>query len=339
MPKVLFIVKQRQTEYGVSYGLLNSCRFLCNTFGRFGIESKVIGVVDNNAIDKEVYNYNPTHVFIEALWVVPEKFDVLVPLHPNVKWYVRLHSNTPFIASEGIAMQWMLGYEERRKQYGNPTISPNCTKLIDDLALSRGFQTIYAPNIYCPDSCDNVQYTKMKVSHEPNILNVGCFGAIRPMKNHLLQAMAAMAFANEIGMILHFHINGRCEQNGEPIYRNLVNFFAGTEHQLINHPWSEHQEFLGLVREMDMGLQVSFSETFNIVAADMAINDIPVVGSSDIEWLSPLYQCGTTDIHSIVRHMRWAYYGRYLKLQILNKIGLHIYNYRAVAAWMRLLEI
>ena len=34
-------------------------------------------VVDNNGIDKEITEYKPTHVFIEGLWVVPEKFDVL----------------------------------------------------------------------------------------------------------------------------------------------------------------------------------------------------------------------------------------------------------------------
>lgn len=338
MPKVLFIVKQRQTEYGVSYGLLNSCRFLCNAFAKLGVESKVVAVVDNNAIDREVHNYKPTHVFIEALWVVPEKFEVLIPLHPTVKWFVRLHSNTPFLSGEGIAMQWINGYEMERRKLKHIQLAPNSLKLIEDLEMSRGVCSAYAPNIYCPDECDAVKYTKVPINKSENILNVGCFGAIRPMKNHLLQAMAAIAFAEEIGKTLHFHVNGRCEQNGEPIYRNLVNLFAGTHHQIINHPWVEHQEFLGLVREMDMGLQVSFSETFNIVAADMAVNNIPVIGSDEIEWLCPLYQCKTTDIKNIVRHMRWAYYGRYLNLQALNKVGLHLYNYRSHRAWFKLLS-
>ena len=107
MHKILFICKQRHDRYGVSYGLLNSCKFLCNMLNELGIRAKVISVVDNNCIDKEVHQYKPTHVFIEALWVVPDKFKVLIPLHPSVKWYVRTHSNTLFLSNEGVAMQWI----------------------------------------------------------------------------------------------------------------------------------------------------------------------------------------------------------------------------------------
>jgi hypothetical protein len=85
MPRVLFICKQRPASYGASYGLLNSCRFLCNALHKMGVEAKLVEVLDNNSIDREVSQYKPTHVFIEALWVVPEKFDVLIPLHPHVK--------------------------------------------------------------------------------------------------------------------------------------------------------------------------------------------------------------------------------------------------------------
>lgn len=337
MPKVLFICKKRQTEYGVSYGLINSCRFLCNAFHKLGIEAKTVGVIDNNFIDKEVHDYQPTHVFIEALWVVPDKFDVLLKLYPNVQWYVRLHSNTPFLATEGIAMQWIVGYEQKRKKWGNLHVAPNSQKLVEDLKLSRGIEAVYAPNIYCPDECDKIQYTRVPINHNAGVLNIGCFGAIRPMKNHLLQAMAAMAFANQEGMTLYFHVNGRCEQYGEPIYRNLVNLFQGTPHQLVGHPWVDHQEFMALVGEMDLGLQISFSETFNIVAADMAMNNVPVVGSEDIHWLSPIYHSKPTDIKNMVRHMAWAYYGKHISLQILNKIGLWTYNYRATNRWIELL--
>ena len=75
-----------------------------------GFEAKVVVVNDNNDINREVFKYTPTHVFIEALWVVPSKFEVLIPLYPKIQWYVRLHSNTPFISSEGIAIDWLVKY-------------------------------------------------------------------------------------------------------------------------------------------------------------------------------------------------------------------------------------
>jgi hypothetical protein len=337
MPKVLFICKKRQTEYGVSYGLINSCRFLCNALQQLGAEGRVVSVIDNNGIDREVHQYEPTHVFIEALWVVPSKFHVLLPLYPDVQWYVRLHSNTPFLANEGMAMEWIMGYEEIRKQYGNLHVAPNSEKLVQDLWLSRQLRTVYAPNVYYPDEYEKTSYDKVPINHDADVLNVGCFGAIRPMKNHLMQAMAAMAFANKIGKKLHFHVNGRCEQNGEQFHRNMKHLFSNTQHQLINHPWCHHAEFMELVKEMDLGMQISFSETFNIVAADMVTANVPVVGSSEVNWLSVWYQADPNDMDDILLYLYLAYYGKKINLQRLNKLGLNVYNSKSVGAWMDLL--
>ena len=121
--KVLFILKYRamytdicfdESEmYSSSYkhfnsGLLNSANQVHEMLLDHGVESKLVQVIDNNCIDKEVHQYKPTHVIIEALWCVPEKFEILQKLHPKVKWILRLHSETPFIANEGIAMEWIL---------------------------------------------------------------------------------------------------------------------------------------------------------------------------------------------------------------------------------------
>jgi len=115
-----------------------------------GVEASLVEVVDNNCIDREVHKYKPTHVFIEALWVVPEKFDVLIPLHPTVQWNVRLHSNTPFIANEGSAMDWITKYGLLQKKYKQFHIAVNSEKMGNELKKSLDIDTIYAPNIYCP---------------------------------------------------------------------------------------------------------------------------------------------------------------------------------------------
>lgn len=340
MAKVLFICKKRQNNYGVSYGLINSCKFLSNALEKLGIESKVVSVIDNNFIDREVHQYKPTHVFIEAIWVVPEKFHVLLPKYPNIKWFVRLHSNTPFIANEGIAMQWIMGYEELRKQYGNLQISPNSSKLVHDLWLSRRIETAYSPNVYFPDEYASLEkYSKQEIEHGDGIINIGCFGAIRPMKNHLTQAIACMGFANQLKKTLHFHINGtRYEQNGEQVHRNLKYLFEGSKHKLVEHPWCDHKDFVSLIREMDLGIQVSFSETFNIVAADMVAANIPMVGSNEIGWLSSVFQAEANDTDNIIATLWIAYYGKYIHLHYLNKVGLDFYNYTAMKVWMKLLE-
>jgi hypothetical protein len=107
-PRVLFVLKRH--GYGPSFGLMNSCQFIAEALRNRGVEAKVVEVIDNNFIDREVHQYKPTHVIIEALWVVPEKFPELLRLHPNIKWGVRIHSNMPFISGEGMAIKWLKGY-------------------------------------------------------------------------------------------------------------------------------------------------------------------------------------------------------------------------------------
>lgn len=340
MPKVLFICKQRPAGYGASYGLLNSCRFLCNALHRLGVDAKLVEVVDNNSIDREVHLYKPTHVFIEALWVVPEKFDVLIPLHNKVQWHVRLHSNTPFIANEGVAIEWIQKYALLQKKYPQFHIAPNASKMVNDLKQSLNIDTVYAPNIYVPQNgtkgdTEAVQFEKTK-----GFIDIGCFGAVRPLKNQLIQAMAAMAFAKENGKKLRFHINGtRIEQKGDNVYKNIVALFQGTNHQLIEHGWMSHESFVALIRKMDYGLQVSFSETFNIVAADFVYNNVPIIGSDEIDWMSSLYQSNPTDLDSIVNHLWVAKFGKAIRLQTLNRFGLDWYNSKATDEWIKLLKL
>ena len=93
--RVLFICKKRhiysqQTQTNISSGLYNSAKFVVDMLQNNMIDAKLVDVIDNNCIDKEVAKYRPTHVIIEALWVTPDKFDILQKLHPRVKWIIRL---------------------------------------------------------------------------------------------------------------------------------------------------------------------------------------------------------------------------------------------------------
>lgn len=330
--KVLFILKKRQTSHTglntISSGLLNSASFVNNMLVQNGIESHLVEVQDNNCIDREVTKYKPTHVIIEALWVVPSKFEILTEKHPNVEWIIRLHSDIPFLANEGIAVDWIYKYLE----YKNVKVSINSKRADREFSLVTGENFLYLPNYY-PVGFFNKN--KPCIKHK-KILNVGCFGAVRPMKNHLLQAFASIEYANKNNKILHFHINvGRVENNGDPVLKNLRSLFENNpKHSLIEHKWMTHDKFVNVLQKMDIGLQVSFSETFNIVAADLVNNNIPVVVSDEISWVSPLFYAKTTSTKSIVKKMGWAYNFRNLKLHFINKVRLYLYSLKSEKIWV-----
>ncbi len=330
--RVLFLLKKR-SSYGISYGLKNSCGFIANWLLLRKIESKVVEVIDANDIDREVYNYKPTHVVIEAIWVTASKMEELIKLHPKIKWTVRVHSKIPFIAHEGFAIEWIRKYNELHTKYHHITNSANSLEFIHEIKLALDIPIDYLPNIYCPEVYDEIQINKNN-----NEIHVGSFGAIRPFKNQLKQACAALYLANLLNKKLFFHINfNRIETNGESIYHNMCALFKNTEHKLVEHPWANHDDFIKLVKKMDIGLQVSYTETFNIVASDFCSNNIPIVGSSEIDWLPMECQANPNSIEDIVDKMYVNYKdaGRLVKE---CKSNLDKYNKISSEIWMEWLN-
>jgi hypothetical protein len=307
LPKVLFVLKRREdynddSSYqskGVSTGMLNSSTFVSDMLNAAGVESKVVTVIDNNGIDKEVTAFKPTHVFIEGYWVVPEKFAVLVSLHPTVNWTVRCHSEMPFLAQEGIAMDWTFGYwDQGINVSGNsPRINSELTLLAKQYQVGPlDLRVPYLPNFY------PVDMTRSTLSPlDDDTIDIGCFGAIRPLKNQLSQAVAAIAFADRTQMGMRFHINhGRNEMMGANVLKNIRALFDHLpQYELVEHQWCDHESFKDVIGSMDLNMQVSFTETFNIVSADSINEGIPVVGSSEIPWLDAPF-ADPTSVSSMV---------------------------------------
>lgn len=347
--KILFVLKKRMDYYnasshlGLSTGLFNSASFMNQMLIDLGYESNMVVVNDNNEIDRELTKYRPTHVIIEALWVVPSKFYVLTQLHKNVKWVIRLHSEIPFLASEGMALDWIGDYIA----YPEVVVAVNSKRTLKDIRyfIKKKFEwsrdevnknVIYLPNYYPKD------YKKKEFDKEKDTIDISCFGAIRPMKNHVLQAIAAIKFADSIGKKLNFHINsGRHEMKGEPVANNLRSLFEHLDnsgHRLINNPWTPRDEFLKLCAKMDIGMQVSLSETFNIVAADLISQGVPVVGSKEIPWLNHLYAPNATSVESIYRNLLFTYFTPKLNVSS-NQFFLDIYTCKTKETWNNYFKI
>lgn len=343
--RVLFICKKRKHPYEYteiddtlkanesskilkSSGLLNSANFVSKMLNKNKIESKVVDVIDNNSIDKEVKEFNPDYVIIEALWVVPEKFEVLTKLHPNVKWIIRLHSEIPFLANEGIAIEWLYKYLKYKNVYIGAN-SVEATEIFENILKTKIF---YLPNYY-PIKCTSNEY---EVEENSNSINIGCFGAIRPMKNQLQQAIAAIEFGDSINKSIRFHINSeRIESRGEPVLKNIRELFKNNpNHKLIEHKWHDHEDFIGLVKKMDIGLQVSFSETFNIVSADFVSNGVPVIVSPEISWASCIFKVNPNSNQEIVNKLKFVWNYKKFGLNLFSLFGLLSYNWKSKKTWL-----
>jgi hypothetical protein len=317
---VLFILKRREdydakvhSAIGMSTGLYNSAKFMNDMLLDAGIKSHLEVVEDYNKIDRQVWLHKPTHVIIEAIWVVPQKFTELQRLHPNVKWIVRVHSETPFLAGEGMAFDWLADYSS----FKNIVFGINAPRMMEEIKIylqhrnswteeQTAERIVYLPNFYPQE------YVTKEFNRNKDTIDISCFGAVRPLKNHILQAIAAIGFADQKGKKLRFHVNaGRIEMQGGPVIKNLKNIFEqihGKGHELINHLWRPREEFLDLCKEMDIGLQCNLSETFNIVGADLISQGIPLIGNSDeIPWALPEFGADPNSSRDIIRQLHRAY--------------------------------
>ena len=347
--RVLFILKRREdynpikhSPKGLSTGLFNSASFVDSMLKDMGIESNMEVAIDNNCIDRLVQKHKPTHVIIEALWVVPSKFAVLCKLHPTVRWIIRLHSEMPFMAGEGMAMDWLGDYAT----YKNIDIGVNAPRMLDEvqtyLKVAKGWtdsqtkqRVYYMPNFYPQE------YTTKPLNKNKYWVDVACFGAVRPLKNHMLQAVAALKFAQHVGKQLRFHINvGRIEMKGDPALNNLRGFFqhlSDSGHQMVGHEWRPREGFLDLCKEMDIGLQCNFSETFNIVSADLISQGVPVVGSYEIPWATRWFNARPAESNEIADAMISTYERPWLNVW-LNQRNLTKYTDKTKKIWYKLFK-
>ena len=346
--RVLFVLKYRDsygesTNKAYSSGLFNSANFVSNMLKSQGMVSNVIEVVDNNSIERVVVANNPTHVIIEAIWVTPDKMKLLAAMYPKIKWIVRVHSNTTFIANEGVAVSWLSEYLVNTN---NIYISVNSKKFVNDLAIILKAKPdhhcihlnkiLYLPNYY---EFTRNQPPKYRTDTYAPVINVGCFGAIRPLKNQLIQAVAAIHFATGHGKKLRFHINAeRLEQGGNNVLKNIEAVFRNTNHELVMHGWLPRPEFLKLVASMDMCMQVSISETFNIVAADSVNENVPIVVSPEIDWIASEYQADPMNVHSIVEKLSNIWMSGNENRHTRNWRNLQQYNSASERQWVAVLN-
>jgi hypothetical protein len=155
----------------------------------------------------------------------------------------------------------------------------------------------------------------------------------------LNQALAALRFANSIGKNLHFHINiGRFEMKGDPVYKNLKGMFdqlsENSHHKLIEHEWMPREEFLELCEKMDIGMQVSFSETFNIVGCDLVSQGVPLIGSPEIVWMNPLYMANPTNTDCMVNKLKRMYNFPFFNVKT-NQFLLTRYTNKTCDIWVK----
>ena len=326
-PSVLFLLKEQCTyggRPGTPAGLTNSARLVAEMLRENGFRAVARNVVDGNSIDRAVAEGRPQIVVLEALWVTPRKMAELVRLHPRVRFVLRIHSAWPFLAAEGTAIEWLREYPSEVR------VAVNDKRVQADLFGALGLTSLWLPNFY------PTQHPLLLLgTAERAALVIGSFGALRLLKNTLAQAVAAIEYAEQAGRRLLFCVN---EPNADPqVLKNLRALFAGRGNARLHEcGWLDHNEFLDIVRIQDAVMQVSFTETFCIVAADAVAVGTPLVTSPEVSWADPASMADPNDTRSMAkalnRALRPAWHHRDLRES--NRSRLRAFSAKAREIWL-----
>jgi hypothetical protein len=340
MEKILFILKERPYYTNntniKSYGLINSSLHLAMYLEDLGYHVNVVTVVDANGIDKVLFQYKPDMAIIEALWVPADKIKELmeIPRYKKIEFVIRVHSDIGFLSAETLSLTYINDYIGLHKK--KLTIAPNHKSFTEYLANALKHELVYLPNVI-----HETEYERWNHHDNNHIINVGCFGALRLLKNQPYQALCAIKAADILEKILHFHITADVHKDTtlNPVVKNLEELFKNSPHKLIKHDWKENDDFIELIEKMDLGLQLSYTESFNIVTADFINCNIPIIVGEAIWWMPDILKTSTIDYEKSVKKIISVYKNKDSNfLRLLMKRSLSRYNKDAKKVWDIFLE-
>jgi hypothetical protein len=246
-----------------------------------------------------VITSNPTvtHLVIEAPFVGNGEITGLVNKYTNIHFACRCHSQLAFLQCEAGAIQLIRDYITLQGSSLNFDLAVNSDRFGHFVEQVYGPRALYLPNLYYLDP------VQMRVWSPPGQnLNIGSFGAIRLLKNHITAAGAALMIASTHKSQLKFYLSISREENGRGVLNAIRNLFANVPFaQLIEVPWTNWPNFKQIIGNLDLHMQLSMTETFNITCADAVASGVPTVASEALDWVPQRWVADIDNVANVAR--------------------------------------
>lgn len=240
-----------------------------------------------------------THLVIQAPWIAVADLAPILQVHPNVHFVVLAHSQVAFLQADPGAITNLTALLRYQESVLNLSVAVNNPRIRKFLASSYGARVLLLPNLY---PVTNSVAPPWHSPHDKPTIRVGSFGATRPLKNHTTAGAAALMLANVLGSDLEFHVSGLRTDGGPEVIPALQQMFAPVVRaRLVIDAWCSWPTFRKIAESMDLGIQASFTESFNITTADMADACVPSVVSEAIDWAPDAWKTQADDPEAIAR--------------------------------------
>ena len=292
-----FPIAHHVSHIGLGVSALNTSKSLREA----GIHTDVWPILNAKdlAARIEAANPRPSHIVIAAPWLPTLDLQAyLVFRFPDIQFAVVCHSNVGFLSADPSAIKNFREDLDLEQGALNFNAAGNSKRFVRFIQSSYLRPCIWLPNLYyLGDSTPN-----QRRAWSGGKLKIGSFGAVRPLKNNLSAAAAALEMAEKLRADVDFHISVGRVEGGYTVVRAIEAMLVNSPRvTLVKDEWYQWPQFRQLIRSMDLLIQPSFSETFNMVTADGAAEGVPSVVSDAIDWAPEDWKAEVDSPDSIAR--------------------------------------
>jgi hypothetical protein len=210
-----------------------------------------------------------------------------------------VHSNVGFLQADPKGVHNIREIAEMQRHFKNMRLAGNCEEFVEWIKDSYGLPCWLLPNLY---NLGDIQTVPVKHQWHSGILRIGSFGAIRPLKNTMSAAGAALQLSHQLKTAVEFWISSNRVEGGAGCVLNAIEeMLAGTHVKIVHCPWQPWPEFRDTVAKVHLHLQPSYTESFNITVADAVSVGVPSVVSPAIWWAPKSWHADPDDVGDMVR--------------------------------------
>jgi hypothetical protein len=291
-----FAANRNISHIGLGVAALNTAKVLRHA----GILSEVWPITDAGDLRVRLSASPAKQVIISAPWIPSDALQGLANDFPHTQFAVNCHSNVGFLQADRNGVRLMREVLELELGTHNIHLAGNCRRFCEWVNSAFAAPCAYLPNLYY---LDEHAEGHAHAGFTGGTLRIGAFGATRPLKNLMSAAAAAVEIARGLRAPLEFWLSGgRTEGGGETVLGAVKEMLQGMPNvSLVLNGWQTWPKFRKLVGHMNLLLQPSYTESFNMVTADGIAEGVPSVVSDAIDWAPQYWKAHSDDVRDIAR--------------------------------------
>jgi hypothetical protein len=244
-------------------------------------------------LELQIKKVRPRLVFLRAFAIPAHRVAQLANAFPQIRFLCVCHSSQTDLSRAQSWLPHQTGFLKLSQTMENVYYGTPDERVPLAAAVDNPERVLYVPNTI--PAFDNPG-PREAIGDLALSLVGGWRGGL---KNELNQVVAAMIVAQKMECPVRLIVIGRgCDEMSLQSFTSLSPLKLEVLGEL---PWSQCMD--AIRQRVDIGLQCSFTESFNYVAAEHLAMGRPVVGSWSIRYLSPMMQVNADDPGAIAERV------------------------------------